>query len=42
MDTGEELIADAAQAAQVRHQAQAVYIKSLISAAILTALVLLG
>jgi hypothetical protein len=42
MDGSEDLIADAAEAAQVRRQAQAVYIKAIISAAILTALVLLG
>lgn len=41
MDTGPQAIADAEEAAQVRRQAQAVYIKSFISAAILTALALL-
>lgn len=41
MDAGPEAIADAAEAAQVRRQAQSVYIKSFISAAILTALAFL-
>jgi hypothetical protein len=41
MDAGPQEIADAAEAAQVRRQAQAVYIKSIISAAILTALAML-
>ena len=38
MDAGPQQIADKAEADQVRRQAQAVYIKALISAAILTAL----
>jgi len=41
MDTGAQPIADKAEADQVRLQAQAVYIKALISAAILTALSLI-
>jgi len=41
MDTGPQPIADKAEAEQVRRQAQAVYIKALISAAILTALALI-
>jgi hypothetical protein len=41
MDTGPQPIADKAEAEQVRRQAQAVYIKALISAAILTALSLI-
>jgi hypothetical protein len=41
MDGGQQAITDAAEAAQVRRQAQAVYIKAFISAAILTALALL-
>jgi hypothetical protein len=41
LDAGAEPIADRAEADQVRRQAQAVYIKALISAAILTALALL-
>jgi hypothetical protein len=41
MDTGEERIADAGEAEQVRRRARAVYIKSFIAAAILTALALL-
>ena len=41
MDTGPQQIADRAEVDQIRRQAQAVYIKSLISAAILTALALI-
>jgi hypothetical protein len=41
MDTGPEPITDGAEADQVRRQAQAVYIKALISAAILTSLALI-
>lgn len=41
MDAGEERIADAGEASQVRRQARAVYIKSFIAAAILTTLALL-
>jgi hypothetical protein len=41
MDTGPQSIADKTEADQVRRQAQAVYIKALISAAILTALALI-
>jgi hypothetical protein len=41
MDTGEERIADAAEAEQVRRQARAVYVKSFIAAAILSSLALL-
>jgi hypothetical protein len=41
MDTGPQPIADRAEADQIRRQAQAVYIKALISAAILTALALI-
>lgn len=41
MDTGSQPIADKAEADQIRRQAQAVYIKALISAAILTALALI-
>jgi hypothetical protein len=41
MDAGPQPIADNAEADQVRRQARAVYIKSFISAAILTALALL-
>jgi hypothetical protein len=41
MDAGPQPIADAAESAQVRRQARDVYIKSFISAAILTALALL-
>jgi hypothetical protein len=41
MDTGPQAIADKAEADQVRRQAQAVYIKALISATILTALALI-
>jgi hypothetical protein len=38
MDAGPQPIADKAEADQVRRQAQTVYVKALISAAILTAL----
>jgi hypothetical protein len=38
MDAGPQAIVDAAEAAQVRRQARAIYIKSFISAVILTAL----
>jgi hypothetical protein len=41
MDTGPQPIADKLEADQVRRQAQAVYVKALISAAILTALALI-
>jgi hypothetical protein len=41
MDAGPQPIADKAEADQVRRQAQAVYVKALISAAILTALALI-
>jgi hypothetical protein len=41
MDGGEQPIADAAEAEQVRRQARAVYIKSFITAAILTSLALI-
>ncbi|HEV2018674.1 MAG TPA: hypothetical protein VGQ98_10255 [Gemmatimonadaceae bacterium] len=41
MDAGPQAISDKAEADQVRRQAQAVYIKALISAAILTALALI-
>jgi hypothetical protein len=41
MDAGPQQIADKAEADQVRQQAQAVYVKALISAAILTALALI-
>jgi hypothetical protein len=41
MDAGPQQIADRAEADQVRRQAQAVYVKALISAAILTALALI-
>jgi hypothetical protein len=41
MDAGPQPIADAAEAAQVQRQAKKIYIKSFISAAILTALALL-
>jgi len=41
LDTGPQPIADKPEVDQVRRQAQAVYIKALISAAILTALALL-
>jgi hypothetical protein len=41
MDTGEERIVDAGEAEKVRRQARAVYVKSFIAAAILTALALL-
>jgi hypothetical protein len=41
MDTGPQQIADQSEADQVRRQAQAVYIKAFISAAILTALALI-
>jgi hypothetical protein len=41
MDAGPQTIADRAEADQVRRQARAVYIKALISAAILTALALI-
>ncbi|HEY8831684.1 MAG TPA: hypothetical protein VIM21_04190 [Gemmatimonadaceae bacterium] len=41
MDTGPQPIADKAEADQVRQQAKAVYIKAIISAAILTALALI-
>ena len=40
MDTGPQAIADAAELAQVRRQARAVYSKSFVSAAVLTALTL--
>ncbi|MDQ6690760.1 MAG: hypothetical protein M3Z18_09655 [Gemmatimonadota bacterium] len=42
LDAGEEAIADTLEVARLRRQAQAVYMKALISAAILTALALLG
>jgi hypothetical protein len=41
LDSGSETIADAEEAAQIRRQAQAVYVKSFVSAAILTAIALL-
>jgi hypothetical protein len=41
MDAGPQPIADAAEAAQVQRQAKKIYLKSFISAAILTALALL-
>ncbi|MDQ6870928.1 MAG: hypothetical protein M3037_02825 [Gemmatimonadota bacterium] len=41
MDTGLQQIADKAEADQIRRQAQAVYVKALISATILTALALI-
>jgi hypothetical protein len=41
MDAGPQSIVDKAEADQIRRQAQAVYIKALISAAILTALALI-
>ena len=41
MDSGEQRIPDTAEAEQVRRQARAVYIKSFITAAILTALALI-
>jgi hypothetical protein len=41
MDTGPQPITDKGEADQVRRQAQAVYVKALISAAILTALALI-
>jgi hypothetical protein len=40
MDTGTEEIADAAEQNRVRRQARAVYAKSVVTAAILTALAL--
>jgi hypothetical protein len=41
MDTGPEQISDSAELQQVRRQARAVYAKSVITAAILTALALI-
>jgi hypothetical protein len=41
LDSGEEPIADAEVEAQIRRQAQAVYVKSFVSATILTAIALL-
>lgn len=41
MDTGPEQISDAAELQQVQRQARAVYAKSAITAAILTALALI-
>ena len=38
MDTGAQAIADAAELAQVRRQARAVYLRSFVAAALLTAL----
>jgi hypothetical protein len=40
MDTGTEEIADAAEQNRVRRQARAVYVKSVVTSAILTALAL--
>jgi hypothetical protein len=42
LDGGEEAIIDAAEAAQIRRQAQAVYVKAFVSATILTAIALLN
>ena len=41
MDEGPETISDTAELAQVRRQASAVYVKSVITAVILTAIVVL-
>jgi hypothetical protein len=41
MDTGTEPISDAAERAQVRRQALAVYFKSFLAAALLTAVALI-
>jgi len=41
MDSGPQQISDAAELQQVRRQARAVYVKSVITAAILTALALI-
>jgi len=41
LDGGPQPITDPAELAQVRHQARAVHVKSILSAAVLTALVFL-
>jgi hypothetical protein len=41
LDDGPQTISDADEAAQIRRQAQAVYVKAFVSAAILTAIALL-
>jgi hypothetical protein len=41
LDSGPHPIADAGEAAQIQRQAHAVYVKSMVSAAILTAIALL-